>query len=610
MVIAFYGALLLVARGPLGRSDPLTLWGSAMLCGAVGLTLLALRAHPPLPHLAANLFILTGVGLSWTAARIFMSQRPRKWLVAAGPALWLALTLIPPLDVGQPGAVVTASLIGGIYTVATVVALGSRDDERLPSRAAALVMLAFHAVVFLGRAAIGLLAMAGLIHGIGPGVVNVLIIEALLFTSGMAFILLAMTKDRAELQNAASLIAARDAARSVADAKSRFLARMSHEVRTPLNGILGLAQVLVLDHRLAPDQREWAETLESAGRHLLSIVNDALDLAKVEAGRMEIAVAPMALAPLLQDTLALLRGLADAGDVVLFLDLAPDLPDQVAGDATRLRQVLLNLLSNAVRMTPRGGQVTLTAAPARQPPILRFQVIDTGPGIPPARRGELFKDFAASGPVGRDGAQGSGLGLAICAALIRAMGGQIGFTPGPKERGAIFWVEVPLPAMPALAAAPLPARSPAPLPATLVAAATVPVEPHQAIVEVAPPTRPSILVADDVASNRKMAQAMLEQAGYATIAVTGGIEAVAAVAQGGIDVVLMDMRMPDLDGMAATRQIRALPKPAGRVKVIALTADAMPEHILACEQAGMDGHVAKPVERARLLAEITRVTAG
>lgn len=629
IAIAFFGLLLLVARGEGGARDPLTLWGSALLCGALGLALLAARTSPWLTHAAANVAILTGTSLGWTGCRLFMERPALPLRVAAGPLLWLACAQFPALSAGHPGAIVTASLIGATYTTASVVTLARPSPERLPSRAAALVMLAFHAAVFLGRGTIALLAMIGARAPASMGLANVMIIEGLLHTAGMSFILLAMTKDRAEVRNAAALIAARDAARSVADAKSRFLARMSHEVRTPLNGILGLAQVLVQDRRLAPDQREWAETLERAGRHLLSIVNDALDLAKVEAGRMEIAIAPLAPADLGREAVALLAGVAEAGGVRLILDLHPALPAMVAGDAIRLRQVLLNLLSNAVRLTPKDGEVRLAIAPHPAPGagVLRFAVTDTGPGVPAARRGELFKDFAATGPVGRDGSQGSGLGLAISAALVRAMDGRIGFTPGPDDRGAIFWMEVPLPAL--AARPPIPAH-PAPSHPSAAKAEAAPAEPVAAeLVEACAgaasrvPPRPAtpsagpeqppagplcVLVADDVASNRKMAQAMLEQAGHATRTVEGGEAAVSAVAAGGIDVVLMDMRMPDLDGMEATRRIRALDSPAARVKIVALSADAMPEHILACEQAGMDGHVAKPVERARLLAEIARVT--
>ncbi|MDE2516682.1 MAG: response regulator [Rhodospirillales bacterium] len=632
IAIAFFGLLLLVARGQGGVRDPLTLWGSALLCGALGLVLLAARTTPWLTHAAANVAILTGTGLGWTGCRLFMERPALPLRVAVGPLLWLALDQVPALSAGHPGAIVTASLIGATYTTASAVTLARPSPERLPSRAAALVMLAFHILVFLGRGTLALLAMIGARAPAGIGLTNVLIIEGLLHTAGMSFILLAMTKDRAEARNAAALIAARDAARSVADAKSRFLARMSHEVRTPLNGILGLAQVLVQDPRLAADQREWAETLERAGRHLLSIVNDALDLAKVEAGRMEIAIAPLAPGELGREALALLAGVAEAEGVRLILDLHPALPGMVAGDAIRLRQVLLNLLSNAVRLTPKGGEVRLVIAPHSGSGVdmLRFAVTDTGPGVPAARRGELFKDFAATGPVGRDGSQGSGLGLAISAALVRAMSGRIGFTPGPEDRGAIFWMEVPLPALPGrppvpadpmppaavlpnpALANPAPTGSSAAQPAAAGGAVASRVALHPVTPAAGPECRPTgplcVLVADDVASNRKMAQAMLEQAGHATRTVEGGEAAITAVAAGGIDVVLMDMRMPDLDGMEATRRIRALDGPAARVKIVALSADAMPEHILACEQAGMDGHVAKPVERARLLAEIARVT--
>lgn len=382
----------------------------------------------------------------------------------------------------------------------------------------------------------------------------------------------------------AELAEARDQAKAAAEAKSAFLSRMSHELRTPLNSILGFAQLLAADDRLNEEQKAHVRMLLGAGRHLLELVNGLLDLSKIEAGRLELAPRTVALPELLASCAELLRPEADRKGVSLRIELAESLPSHARVDPTRLRQLVLNLLSNAVKFTPPGGVVALrAAAPAAAPgetTPLRIEVADTGPGIPKEQQGRLFQDFQQLTPSLEPG---TGLGLAISARLAEAMGGRIGCDSEPG-RGALFWVEVPVPveAPPAAEVAP----------SVPSAAGGKPLR---------------VLVVDDVAANRLVARAMLAAAGHQVDLAASGEEAVAAVAATDYDAVLMDVQMPGMDGLEATRRIRALPPPRGRVPVIALTAAAFPEQVEACREAGMTGHVVKPIEREALLALLARL---
>jgi signal transduction histidine kinase/CheY-like chemotaxis protein/HPt (histidine-containing phosphotransfer) domain-containing protein len=399
------------------------------------------------------------------------------------------------------------------------------------------------------------------------------------------------------------LAAARDAAAAAGEAKSQFLARMSHELRTPLNGVLGFAQVLLRDPDLTQQQREQVVTLHDAGRHLLELVNGLLDLSKIEAGRLDLTLHEVAVRPLLEGCAGLLAPEVDRKRLTLALDIADGTPLAVEADPTRLRQMLLNLLSNAVKFTPAGGRVDLRAAPLADGG-LRVEVQDTGPGVPPDKRHLLFEDFTQILPLtgGQEGA-GTGLGLAISARLAAAMGGRIGCESAPGQ-GALFWVELPLREVPMPAPAlSLPAAAP-PSPAAAVAATAAPPA-------LGGPGRTlRVLVADDVAANRMVARAMLVAAGHRVDSAADGAEALAAVERDDYDVVLMDVQMPVMDGLEATRRIRALPGQKRRVPVLAVTASALPEQVEACRAAGMDGHLAKPIDRESLLGAVARLAAG
>jgi signal transduction histidine kinase/DNA-binding NarL/FixJ family response regulator/HPt (histidine-containing phosphotransfer) domain-containing protein len=402
--------------------------------------------------------------------------------------------------------------------------------------------------------------------------------------------------------------AARDAARSATEAKSRFLAHMSHELRTPLNGVLGLAQALATDPALPPAQRERARTLEAAGRHLVAVANDVLDLAKIEAGRFELRPMRLALPALLRECADWVRASAASKLVSLEVSLAPDLPPLVVADGIRIRQLVLNFLSNAVKFAPPGGQVALRAAVAapgaaaaadgRAP--VRIEVRDDGPGVPEALRAEVFGDFVQLG----DRPDGTGLGLAIAAHIAARMGGRIGCdanAEAPDGRGALFWTELPLEPVAAAPAAP----------AGRAAGASGGGGRGRGGDRARRKLR--VLVADDVPANLAVVRALLESAGHDVSCVRSGQDAVATVAASPdppFDAVLMDVMMPGLDGREATKRIRALPGAAAKVPVLAVTAGAFPEDIAACRAAGMNAHLPKPIERSALLAALDKLVAA
>lgn len=385
---------------------------------------------------------------------------------------------------------------------------------------------------------------------------------------------------------AQNLAEARDRAEKANRAKSRFLAGISHELRTPLNGILGYAQLLRREGGLNPIQEQRVDAMLGAGQHLLAMINRVLDLSEVENEDFELKPAEVELAALAQGCLDQVRPAAEAKKLTLRLVVTEDAPRFLITDPTRLRQVLLNLLANAVKFTAEGAVELWLSAGAQS--NVRAVVVDTGPGVPPARRARLFEHFERldAGPE----IEGAGLGLAITARLVQLMGGRLGYEDDPSG-GSRFWVELPSLAKP---------------PATEVAPHSNPLDsdtppsprthrPHRAL---------RVLVVDDVAMNRDIARSFLCAAGHEVVCVDGGAEAVAAASTSDFDAVLMDVRMPEVDGLEATRRIRALPGARGRIPIIAVTALAFAEQVAACRQAGVDAHLAKPFTRAALLEAV------
>jgi signal transduction histidine kinase/CheY-like chemotaxis protein len=396
--------------------------------------------------------------------------------------------------------------------------------------------------------------------------------------------------DITELKRAmAELGAARDVAQGASAAKGMFLARMSHELRTPLNAVLGFAELLLQNGDLGNSQREQLGLVYNAAAHLRDVVNTLLDLSKAEARSLDMKPRATALRPLAEVCAALVAPEVERRRIALALDLESALPATVLVDPLCLRQILLNLLSNAVKFTPAGGRVVMRLRQPR-PGWVRIEVEDSGTGIPEDKRTLLFRDFSQIGAPVEPGAPSTGLGLAISAQLVAAIGGQIGCDSAPV-RGALFWVELPMPAV-------------------HEAEPGEPPPPAEAPPAAEPEAQRSLrlLVADDILVNRTLARVMLEKVGHTVDLVADGMAAVEAVQRKPYDVVLMDVQMPVMDGLEATRRIRALNGPASRVVIIALSASAMTDQVEACLEAGMDGHLAKPINRAQLLDKLADVT--
>ncbi|MDX1997504.1 MAG: ATP-binding protein [Thermoanaerobaculia bacterium] len=355
-------------------------------------------------------------------------------------------------------------------------------------------------------------------------------------------------------------------ARAADRAKSRFLANLSHEVRTPLHGILGLTELLERGP-LTPAQEVYARDIRSSAEALLAIVEDILDLSRIEAGRLELRPRDFRLRELVAEAVRLLSAQAAQREVEVEMQVAPELPEACHGDAVRLRQVLLNLVGNAIRHTRRGTvTIELRAVPRTGDSSgLRCEVRDTGVGIRPEVQARLFQPFARAESSGSRTTGGSGLGLVISKSIVEAMGGEIGFV-SERGRGSSFWFHVPLP-------------------------------PAQALRRF---DGGRILVVDDREVNRLVALGLLAELGCRAEAVATGEEALGRLAVGGFDAVLLDNEMPGLDGLETCRQWRAREPPGTRLPVLALTAHTGERERAACLAAGMDDVLTKPVQRHAL----------
>ncbi len=358
-------------------------------------------------------------------------------------------------------------------------------------------------------------------------------------------------------------------------AKAEFLAVMSHEIRTPLNGVMGML-ALVDVSALSEDDRRYIAGARAAGEHLLDIVNDILDLTKLEADRLDLEAAPFAPAETIAQVVSVVTPRATEGGNTIVTIGAENLPAWLAGDRTRFRQILLNLIGNAAKFTSNGRIVVAASARTRGGAImLEISVTDDGIGIAPEVQARLFEKFTQGDASTTRRFGGTGLGLAICKRLVELQGGAIGVESSPGK-GSRFWFRIPF----------APAEAPGPVDqASLARGRSL-----------------SILVAEDNPINREVIAGLLRRAGHRFAMAENGREAVEAVQAARYDVVLMDVQMPELDGIAATREIRALAGPAASVPVVALTANAFAEQVERCTAAGMNGHVSKPIDPARLYA--------
>ncbi len=390
-------------------------------------------------------------------------------------------------------------------------------------------------------------------------------------------------------------------ARLASDAKSRFLAAMSHEIRTPLNGVLGMAQLL-LETRPSPKQRELIATIQSSGETLLTLIDEILDLSRIEAGHVEITRAAFRPRDLLDEIERTVAPSVEGKRLAFSVSAAPDLPEELEGDPDRLRQVLLNLVGNAVKFTDRGGVgVRVRALPRPGPDgvlTCTFEVVDSGIGIPSEHASRIFERFAQLDDSSTRRYGGTGLGLAIARQLVEMMGGEIGVESHPGA-GSRFWFRLPL-LVPDPAALPDPQPAPAPPEPERNHAAPAPGEAH-------------ILLVEDNPVNQTVAAGMLRTLGHRVEMAADGREALAALARSRPDAILMDCQMPVMDGLEASREIRRLEQDGGgpgRVPIIALTAAAFAEDRDRCLAAGMDDYLAKPFELAALEAVLARWLPG
>ena len=389
---------------------------------------------------------------------------------------------------------------------------------------------------------------------------------------------------------------AKSAAEVANRAKSQFLANMSHEIRTPMNGVLGMSELLLLDARLTESQLAYVRAIHSSGDALLTLINDILDFLKVEAGKLALDTQDVDIHALGQDLARLVMPKAGANGIALTCQIAAEVPQWLRVDSGRLRQILLNLLANALKFT-KHDTVSLSmetepsaAASAATHSRIRFAVVDSGIGISDAAQARLFQPFTQADASTTRQFGGSGRGLALCKQLAALMGGSIGMQ-SMLGSGSRFWLTVELERC---SVAVVQARRRAPI----VRAA------HSAAI---PFPGVKILVAEDNTLNQTVARMMLEALGCEVTLAYDGREAVAACQTTSFAAVLMDCQMPNLDGFEATRAIRALEaKGLAKMPIIALTANAMARDREHCLAAGMDDYLAKPLKRAALHTALQR----